>query len=152
MPCSSVEHAPAHPLLRNLLGALKGRLQHPPLTPREKAHVLITALHECTMACLTEQAHLFGYDRKQRHAALNALAKSFGSGEWIPEGLSGEEMRMVGEGMIADIVHRIANGYGVSGYEVKLHELFQAQTLPEMRPAGDRPQQPRNQRRAYYHV
>jgi hypothetical protein len=90
--------------------------------------------------------------RKQRHAALYTRAKSFGSGEWILEGLTGDEMRVVGEGMIADIVHRIATGYGVSGYEVKLHQLFQAQTVPELRPAGDGDRPTRNQRRAHYHV
>lgn len=141
---------PLPPLLRKFLPG-KGRAISP-LTPREKANILITALAEATTDCLTQQAHLIGYDRKSRHSALNDLAQSFATGNWVPDGLTGQDMRLVGEGMITDIVHRIANGYGISGYEVKIHELFQSATLPEVRPSGDGHRPARNQRRAYYRV
>jgi hypothetical protein len=61
-------------------------------------------------------------------------------------------MRLMGYGIIGDVVHRIANGYGVAGYEVRIHAIFQGETLPEVRPAGDRSRPARNQRRAYYHL
>jgi hypothetical protein len=149
---------PNHPLLRKLLQQLKqqftGRVTPPQLDPRMKAHLLVNALSDATIQCLSTQAHLFGHQPKERADALDALSVSLATGEWVPEGLNRADMDYIGYGLISDVVWAISRGQGIAGYEIKIHEYFRQQSegVPEVRPAGDARERPRTQRRAYYRV
>ena len=96
------------------------------LPPRQKSRVLVQALQDATLECLREQHHLIAQDWKKRDAMLTKLAESFTDGKWCPEGLLPDDVAIVPDWMISSVVMRLSSGQPVGGFEVKIHELYEA--------------------------
>jgi hypothetical protein len=67
-----------------------------------------------------------GQASRERREAFNTLATAFIEGDWAPEGLSREDVEAIPEWLIRAIVLCTADGRPIGGYEVKIHEYYQA--------------------------
>jgi hypothetical protein len=102
-----------------------------------KARVLVDALDQATRACLIARAQHFGYQTDERREALKSMAISFAEGTWHPDGLTHEDVELVGYGLVTDIVWAVANEIGYNTLESAIYDIFQRQSngqaLPAMR-------------------
>lgn len=122
------------------------KLAPSPLTPAEKARILLTEVTQQTLTLIVENRAIF--TSLERRTFLRTLATNL-KDHWIPPGLSEADMELIPLDWMIGMVTAVANGTGVGGYELKVYERF-TQTLDlSVLPEPERGEHPVAGRRAY---